>query len=269
VATVFFAFQIFCDFSGYTDIARGAARVMGIELMENFDRPYSSKSVSEFWRRWHMSLMSWFRDYIYIPLGGNRVSVPRWCWNTMVVFLISGLWHGARWNFIIWGALNGLYIVFGTLTRERRETLARTVGLTARPALRRILQTATTFALVCFAWIFFRAQSLTDAVYVATHLFSGTAAFVRQAVTHLGAVIHDHGLLDQICLGFHKKDVLLMIVLIGGLEAVQQIQKQKPVSRLLVGRPGWMRWLAYYGLVIGILTMGLFSHENQFIYFQF
>ncbi len=125
VATYFFAFQIYCDFSGYTDIAIGAAQVMGFRLMDNFNRPYFAKSIAEFWRRWHISLSSWFRDYLYFPLGGNRVPVPRWCFNISIVFLLSGLWHGASWTFVVWGALHGFYILVGRFTRTRAPALVR------------------------------------------------------------------------------------------------------------------------------------------------
>lgn len=121
IATVFFAFQIYCDFSGYSDIAIGSAQVMGFKLMQNFNRPYFSKSISEFWKRWHISLSTWFRDYLYIPLGGNRVGIPRWYFNLFFTFMVSGLWHGANWTFVIWGALHGTYLIIGILTRNFRE----------------------------------------------------------------------------------------------------------------------------------------------------
>src|SRR5579864_3863024 len=125
MAAFFFSFQIYCDFSGYSDIAIGAARVMGIRLMTNFNKPYRSKSVSEFWKRWHISLSTWFRDYLYISLGGNRVSIPRWYLNLMIVFLVSGLWHGANWTFVIWGALHGFYLIFALATEKPRKRLAK------------------------------------------------------------------------------------------------------------------------------------------------
>ena len=123
LATVFFAFQIYCDFSGYSDIARGCARVMGFKLMVNFDRPYFSKSIAEFWKRWHISLSTWFRDYLYISLGGNRVSTSRLYFNLFITFLISGLWHGANWTYVIWGALNGIYLIFAIVTAGLRRRL--------------------------------------------------------------------------------------------------------------------------------------------------
>ncbi|MBD0321593.1 MAG: MBOAT family protein, partial [Gemmatimonadetes bacterium] len=121
IAAYFFAFQIFCDFSAYTDIATGAARILGYDLLENFRRPYQARSIQDFWSRWHISLSSWFRDYLYIPLGGNRVSSARWCANLLIVFLVSGLWHGANWTYVVWGGLHGLYLVFSILTQPLRD----------------------------------------------------------------------------------------------------------------------------------------------------
>jgi D-alanyl-lipoteichoic acid acyltransferase DltB (MBOAT superfamily) len=128
IATVFFSFQIYCDFSGYSDIAMGSAKVMGFNLMKNFNQPYFSSGIKEFWGRWHISLSTWFRDYLYIPLGGNRVGKWRWYYNIFIVFLVSGLWHGANWTFIIWGGLHGFYQVFGQVTAQQRDKLVNLVG---------------------------------------------------------------------------------------------------------------------------------------------
>lgn len=170
VATVFFAVQIYCDFSGYSDVALGSARTMGFRLMTNFDRPYGAESIPEFWRRWHVSLSTFFRDYLYIPLGGNQVSLPRWCFNIMVTFLVSGLWHGAAWTYVIWGGLHGFYMVCSRLTASARRAWLETTGLVERPILLRPFRLAWTFALTSFAWIFFRATSLAAALHVAAHL---------------------------------------------------------------------------------------------------
>lgn len=167
IATTLFAIQIYCDFSGYSDIALGSARLLGIELSHNFECPYLSNSVSEFWRRWHISLSRWLRDYIYIPLGGSRVSKARAVWNRMVTFFVSGLWHGAAWTYVIWGCLHGLYLTIETW-------IYQTFHL-RRDGKRRIGKMMITFILVDFAWIFFRAENLSDAVYVITHLFEGMA----------------------------------------------------------------------------------------------
>ena len=172
IATMLFAVQIYCDFSGYTDIAIGCARIMGIRLMQNFDHPYHATSIKEFWARWHISLSSWFRDYLYIPLGGNRRGRARQLVNLMIVFLVSGLWHGAAWTFVIWGAIHGMYQIVGNLTRKPKAALLARMGLSeSMPAViwaRRV----TTFVLVCFAWIFFRANSLSDVGVLLSRLFT-------------------------------------------------------------------------------------------------
>src|SRR5205085_2655138 len=147
-ATFAFSFQIYCDFSGYSDIAIGAARVLGYRLMTNFDRPYASASVAEFWRRWHISLSTWFRDYLYVPLGGSRVPLARWCLNIAVVFLVSGLWHGASWTFVIWGALHGLYLIGSRITQRARDRIAAATGFAHRPALVGAWGVVATFAVV-------------------------------------------------------------------------------------------------------------------------
>src|SRR6266550_979853 len=150
VATIFFALQIYCDFAGYSHIAIGAAEVMGFKLMRNFNRPYLSRSISEFWSRWHISLSSWFRDYVYIPLGGNRAAMPRWYYNLFVTFLLSGLWHGANWTFVIWGALNGFYLISSLATRTVRERIASMTGLMRYPPVHAVVRVLVTFALTCF-----------------------------------------------------------------------------------------------------------------------
>ena len=150
IATVLFSFQIYCDFSGYSDIALGTARILGFNLMTNFRQPYFSSSISEFWSRWHISLSSWFKDYLYIPLGGNRVSIPRWYFNLLFVFIISGLWHGASWTFVIWGCSHGVLLVIQNLKDRYLSKLK----------IPKSVQVITTFILVSFLWIFFRASSL-------------------------------------------------------------------------------------------------------------
>jgi alginate O-acetyltransferase complex protein AlgI len=166
IATVFFSIQIYCDFSGYSDIAIGSAKVMGFDLMENFKRPYLSSTISEFWSRWHRSLSTWFRDYVYIPLGGNRTSKAKWYRNLAIVFLLSGLWHGASWNFIIWGAIHALYLIIGLLTIEFRMKIAAFIGLNKLPRVNKAIQILITFILVTFAWIFFRATNFHEAMAI-------------------------------------------------------------------------------------------------------
>lgn len=162
LATVLFGFQIYCDFSGYSDIARGAGKLLGIDLMENFRLPYAAASIRDFWRRWHISLTSWFTDYVYIPLGGSRNGLPRQIRNILIVFLLSGLWHGADWTFVIWGGIHGLYLILELLYR-------RTGAKQGDPIWGRVL----TFSLVSFAWLFFRADSLSDVGILLSRLATG------------------------------------------------------------------------------------------------
>lgn len=177
IATFFFSFQIYCDFSGYSDIAIGAALVMGYRLMTNFRRPYFAESIREFWQRWHISLSTWFRDYVYISLGGNRVVKWRWYYNLFITFLVSGLWHGAEWTFVIWGAIHGAYMVIAIVTFKFREQVNRSLGITKHPGLYKLFQVLVTFLLVYFSWIFFRANNLGEAIMIIKNhfIFNGTA----------------------------------------------------------------------------------------------
>lgn len=188
MATVFFSFQIYCDFSGYSDIALGIARVMGYKLMINFRRPYFATSIKEFWSRWHISLSSWFRDYLYIPLGGNRSSTIRWYFNILLVFIISGLWHGASWVFVVWGALHGLYqiseLLFNKIFDNRFLSIKKTViGI--------LLSTIFTFTLVSFGWIFFRANSINDAFAIVRNILTwkGGGLYIGSVANMLYSVI--------------------------------------------------------------------------------
>jgi alginate O-acetyltransferase complex protein AlgI len=251
LATYFFAFQIYCDFSGYSDIAIGAAQVMGYELSENFRRPYFAGSIRDFWRRWHITLMSWFRDYVYIPLGGNRVPRMRYFANTLAVFLLSGLWHGANWTFVVWGLLHGSYLIAADVTGAHRERARALFGLRRLPAVERVLGALVTFHLVAFAWIFFRASSLSDAVLIVRSIVSGTG--VRGM--HLTLPGFD-GLEIAIALG--------AIVLMETLEAL----KERRGARLLSERPAWIRWPCYAGAIALIILFGKFD-QREFIYFQF
>ena len=173
IATLLFAVQIYCDFAGYTDIAIGCARIMGIRLMKNFDHPYSATSIKEFWSRWHISLSTWFRDYLYIPLGGNRASYGRHLANLFIVFRVSGLWHGAAWTFVIWGALHGVYQIIGKLTIKSRSSLIDKLGFSEKSKGVLILRRVITFILVDAAWLMFRANSIADAGILIKKLFVG------------------------------------------------------------------------------------------------
>ena len=186
LATCLFAVQIYCDFSGYTDIAIGCARIMGIRLMKNFDHPYRAQSIKEFWSRWHISLSTWFRDYLYIPLGGNRKGSVRRYVNLFIVFLVSGLWHGASWTFVLWGALHGIYQIVGHLTLPYRNRLLDKTGLARREGLMCALRTLGTFVLVDFAWLFFRARSVGEAFVLVKKLFTAWSTPVGEVFSGMG-----------------------------------------------------------------------------------
>jgi D-alanyl-lipoteichoic acid acyltransferase DltB (MBOAT superfamily) len=257
VATVFFAFQIYCDFSGYSDIAIGAAQILGYRTMENFNRPYFSKSIAEFWRRWHISLSSWFRDYLYIPLGGNRVSIPRGYLNLLVVFLLCGLWHGANWTFVIWGGLHGGYLVFSNVTQRARERVVQKLGLENTPRLSKSLKVLTTFIFVCFAWIFFRSNSVSDAFYIVSHLLTGWET-----------VFNMETLRDGLSLGPSRFQWIVGTASIGLVLFVQLLQRQGRVIDQLSKKPVWLRWSIYYAMISIFLLCGSLQ-SKEFIYFQF
>lgn len=237
LATFFFAFQIYCDFAGYTDIARGASQVMGFQLVENFKQPYLSTSIADFWRRWHISLSSWFRDYVYIPLGGSRAGNFRWAFSLFITFLLSGLWHGAAWTFVLWGAVHGVYMLLFARVTEKWHPLAG--GL-------------FTFLLVCSGWIFFRAENIEDAYYILTHLggeWSLEAALRR--------------------LEFYAYDYAVAFAAIALLLAVHFIQRRGIRLRAaLAAQPALLRWPVYYAVLFVIWLFGA-TDVKQFIYFQF
>lgn len=255
IATVFFAYQIYCDFSGYSDIAIGSARVLGFRLMENFDRPYASRSISEFWTRWHISLSTWFRDYVYIPLGGNRVSRPRHYFNLLFTFSISGLWHGAAWSYVFWGTLNGVYLVLGQAKNRLLDRLGLGPSAAARTnavmsTLRATVAVLTTFVLTCIAWIFFRAETLADGWYILTHLGSGW---------DVGRIGTEQFLLRQ------------MPVAVGSivlLEVLQYVHSRVSLATLFDRLAMPLRWSAYVTAVFGVVMFGVYR-KTQFIYFQF
>jgi len=251
IATIFFAFQIYCDFSGYSDIAIGSAQVMGFKLMRNFNRPYLSKSISEFWGRWHISLSTWFKDYLYIPLGGNRVAVPRWYLNLFIVFLVSGLWHGANWTFIIWGGLHGFYLVFALITEKFRRRVNEAVGLTKHPKVLSVLQIITTFILADFAWIFFRANNVSDAFYI-----------VRKITVDFSWKTTNWNL------GLAPVDLALVVITIIFMEWIHILQNKISIRQTISQKPLVWRWVIYCGWVAAIILLGVFEDRN-FIYFQF
>jgi alginate O-acetyltransferase complex protein AlgI len=238
LATLLFSVQIYCDFSGYTDIALGLARMMGYELRINFLQPYFSRSVGEFWRRWHISLSTWFRDYVYIPLGGNRVRLSRHYANLMITFVVSGLWHGANWTFVAWGFLHGIYLIVAQAT-------APFVKLPA------FFKVVFTFSLVTFAWIFFRANNLADSGYIATHLLP-------------------LGKLDPFLLkvgGFTRATTPYLVLSMVALFVVEWWIAHPERKPRLWAHPAF-RALAYNACLYAIVFFGFFGHRD-FIYFQF
>ncbi len=264
IATALFAVQILCDFDGYTNIAIGVAKLMGIDLMQNFDNPYSARSIKEFWGRWHISLSTWFRDYLYIPLGGNRCKKPRHLFNLFVTFLLSGLWHGANWTFVIWGALHGVYQIVGLLTSDVRKKAREKTGLENSSFLA-IWQRAITFVLVCFAWLFFRANSVSDSGILLKKLFSDWSfnfTYIQQTMQSM-----------------HIDGALFIFILfgIGILYAVS-----KDIARLELSRKDLNLYvsesetgiLKYALLTVTVVMIWVYltsqsGYENNFIYFQF
>jgi D-alanyl-lipoteichoic acid acyltransferase DltB (MBOAT superfamily) len=243
IATVGFSFQIYCDFSGYSDIARGAARVMGFRLMRNFDKPYLAASIPDFWRRWHISLSTWFRDYLYFPLGGNRVPLPRQCLNIAVVFLLSGLWHGANWTFLIWGTLHAAFFI-----------AARILPLKPPASLPgRAVRVLAVFVLVTVAWIFFRARTVGEAAYILSHLHLGFGS----AAAQFYAISASYG-----------TNAVWALLGVSLLMTAELATGPRDPSEEFQARPGWVRWSAYYAVLLLILVGGVFA-QSPFIYFQF
>jgi D-alanyl-lipoteichoic acid acyltransferase DltB (MBOAT superfamily) len=263
VATVLFSYQIYCDFSGYSDMAIGAAKILGYDSMINFKRPYFATNVVEFWRRWHISLSTWFRDYLYIPLGGNRVSLKKWSINILIVFLVSGLWHGAYWTFVVWGGLHGIYLITYRLSKNFKDRFSCYTIPANSSFLNRVLKIGTTYFLVTFAWIFFRANTLSDAQYICLNLLTGTGKFLLR--------IHDTGYVRSIIgqLGVTQEELIIVIISISILEAIELAQENPNIWSKFSCLPMWLRWAGYYILAILILFFGAYNSVQGFIYLQF
>jgi alginate O-acetyltransferase complex protein AlgI len=252
LATFFFAIEIYCDFSGYSDIAIGIARMMGYDLMVNFRQPYLARSVGEFWRRWHISLSTWFRDYLYIPLGGSLGSASRYYLNVLIVFLVSGFWHGANWTFAMWGAMHGIYLLAGSITAPLRNRLKASLRLNPSGPLLGTLQVLTTFSFVTVAWVFFRAADVRDGFFIVSHMFQWRGFLLT----------------DVFSLGLPRFEMLLAMFLIGSVAATDYVIAFEPplAVRLWASRP--FRWSCCYGCVFATIFLGVFS-RIEFIYFQF
>jgi alginate O-acetyltransferase complex protein AlgI len=251
IATFAFALQIYCDFSGYSDIALGTARMMGYELRLNFSQPYFSRSIAEFWRRWHISLSTWFRDYVYIPLGGNRVAINLHYRNLAITFLLSGLWHGANLTFVVWGAYHAALLICSQLSANLRSTVSKVLKLDRLPKTKALFQCSFTFSLVTIGWVVFRASNLTSALYILRHLFS---------FGHFNSMNLPFG-------GIPRANVPFLACFIAIMFLVDwYIMHPHKAPRLWEN--SFFRKCCYYACIFSIIFFGVFGHTD-FIYFQF
>ena len=259
IATLFYTFEIYCDFAGYSHIVIGASRILGIDICNNFDSPYLSGSIAEFWRRWHISLSSWLKDYVYIPLGGNRKGVWRKYLNILIVFAVSGLWHGTGWTFLVWGLLHGLYQVIGYLLEPLRNFLVNAFKVDRKSFAHRLFKTVFTFLLVNLAWVFFRADSVMNAINIIVKSLS----FTPWVLTN--GELFKHGL-----------DGANMLLLTVGLVIVfitDLMNNQGTVIREKIARQSWwLRWLVMIVAILVIAVCGIWGpgyNASSFIYQQF
>ena len=249
LGALFFTIQIYCDFSGYSDIALGTARLFGIDLLRNFAFPYFSRDIAEFWRRWHISLSSWFKDYLYIPLGGSKGGMWMKIRNTFIIFLVSGFWHGANWTFIVWGFLNALYIMPSIIFNTNRVNLDIVAKGKYLPSIKEFLSIGITFSLTVLAWIFFRATSVTHAFSYLSEIFS-SSLFTIPSFPGIGRAIPIVAM-------------TIMFIIVEWLGREQQFAIENLGKKLV--RP--IRWVFYYSIIIAIFYFT--GKEQQFIYFQF
>ena len=245
LGALFFTFQIYCDFSGYSDIALGTARIFGIELLRNFAFPYFSRDIAEFWRRWHISLSSWFKDYLYIPLGGSKGSMWMKIRNTFIIFLVSGFWHGASWTFIVWGFLNALYIMPSIISNTNRNYIDVVAKGRYLPTIKEFLAICFTFGLTVFAWIFFRASSLIEAMDYISGIFS-LSTFTFPQIFPL--------------------PIILLVIIFMTIEWIGR-EQQYAIADLWINWYKPLRWFMY--CLIVCLIFYFKGKEQQFIYFQF
>lgn len=271
IAIILFSIQIYCDFSGYSDIAIGSAKILGFRLMENFKAPYFSSSIGEFWNRWHISLNTWFKDYIYIPLGGSKKGKLRKYGNLMAIFLLSGLWHGANWTFVVWGLLNGFYRVCQEWIRNFELPVVFHSQILHR--IKEMIKRLFTYGLVCFSWMFFRANSIADAKYVIFNLFKNINIY--NFFNHLYSIINTN-LLDLKNMRYFY--IIIVIVSLTFLLIVDY-KKNRSQSKsydeiIFQSKYTMIRWIEYIILTILIIFLfllqnGIYGQTGQFIYFQF
>lgn len=263
VATFFFSFQIYCDFSGYSDIAIGAAMVMGYTLMKNFHNPYFATSINAFWKRWHISLSTWFRDYLYIPLGGNRAVKSRVYLNLFIVFLVSGIWHGANLNYVVWGALHGFYLVFGRLTLNFRMQVLQLLRINNDATYMRVLNALLTFVLVLVAWVAFRADY--ELNYFSMALLNKALAFPDMFNASFNRAFVEQFIFMEMGL----TEFIYAIGLIILLMLVNAVQEKHSVREIINAQTTFVRWSIYTVATLVFIYLGVFESEAQFIYFQF
>jgi alginate O-acetyltransferase complex protein AlgI len=254
LGAIFFTFQIYCDFSGYSDIALGTARLFGIDLLRNFAFPYFSRDIAEFWRRWHISLSSWFKDYLYIPLGGSQGGMWMKIRNTFIIFLVSGFWHGANWTFIVWGFLNALFIMPSIIFNTHRNNLDIVAKGKYLPTLKELINISVTFSLTVFAWIFFRANNLQHAISYIKNLGLGLIQKSSYAETF--------NLLNQ-KIGYSLPLLIILFILIEWIGREQQYAIANTGTKW--AKP--IKWAMYYAIILAIINFA--GKEQQFIYFQF
>jgi len=254
IGAVFFAFQIYGDFSGYSDIAIGTARLFGFNLMQNFAFPYFSRDIAEFWRRWHISLSTWFRDYVYIPLGGSRGSLKRKIINTFIIFIVSGLWHGANWTFVAWGALNALFFLPLMLTKKNRKNTNNVAEGKFFPTIKEIFQIIITFTITVFAWIFFRAENIWYAFDYLKKIFSKTLFSIPKLNIDTQVI--------------SSKTFIIIIILFIFMEWLQREKQHGLEFSPQTKSKKILRWILYFIIVLSIFIFGNFS-KTEFIYFAF
>ena len=259
VASLLYTFQIYCDFAGYSNVAIGIGQIFGIKIIENFKAPYLATSIADFWRRWHISLSSWFRDYLYIPLGGNRKGVVRKYVNIMIVFLFSGLWHGAGWNFILWGGLHGLYQVVGALVENIRKKVYAVLKMKEDSFSLKGVKTIITFMCVNVAWVLFRVTDMQLLGRIVNRLKD---IWIWQLFD--GTIYN---------LGLDQANVHLMLIGLGIVVAVDFLnEKGISISKAIAKERLWIRWPIYLAAIMIILVCGMWGSgysSNNFIYYQF
>ena len=258
IATVLFAVQIYCDFSGYTDIAIGCSRILGIRLMQNFNDPYSATSIKDFWRRWHISLTSWFTDYVYIPLGGSRCAKWRHLTNILIVFLLSGIWHGAAWTYILWGVVHGIYQIVGNLIAKPKAKLISGIGLSDRSLGVVVYRKTVTFILVCLAWMIFRANSISDLGILLGGLFSGGGVGFVASIEAMGLSL------------VKILSIIFSVIIMKQLDRQINTRPNYQGNKLsLSASRSAVYLILVWAVAVGWMILLASGAESSFIYFQF